>query len=54
MLRASVSNRVVRHEKAAEALGFAPRPVAEALADAFDWYREQGWLETPPPPARAR
>jgi dihydroflavonol-4-reductase len=54
VLRASSSNRIVRHEKAAAELGFSPRPVAESLGDAFDWYREQGWLEAPPPPAHAR
>jgi dihydroflavonol-4-reductase len=54
VLRASSSNRVVRHEKAAEELGFTPRPVAEALDDAFAWYRERGWLDAPPPATSAR
>jgi dihydroflavonol-4-reductase len=45
MLRASVSNRVVSHAKAARELGFAPRPVRESLGDALAFYRSQGWLE---------
>ncbi|HEY6558023.1 MAG TPA: NAD-dependent epimerase/dehydratase family protein [Polyangiaceae bacterium] len=45
MLRASVSNRVVSHAKAARELGFAPRSVRESLADALEFYRSRGWLE---------
>ena len=45
VLRASVSNRVVIHEKAARELGFAPRPARASLEDSFAWYRERGWLE---------
>lgn len=45
MLRASVSNRVVSHAKAARELGFSPRPVRESLRDALDFYRSRGWLE---------
>jgi dihydroflavonol-4-reductase len=44
VLRASVSNRVVSHAKAARDLGFAPRPVRESLADALAFYRAQRWL----------
>jgi dihydroflavonol-4-reductase len=45
VLRASVSNRVVSHEKAARELGFSPRPARASLEDSFAWYRERGWLE---------
>jgi len=45
VLRASVSNRVVIHEKAARELGFAPRSARASLEDSFGWYRERGWLE---------
>lgn len=45
VLRASVSNRVVIHEKASRELGFAPRSARASLEDSFGWYRERGWLE---------
>jgi dihydroflavonol-4-reductase len=45
MLRASVSNRVVSHAKAARELGFSPRPVRDSLRDALEFYRDRGWLE---------
>ena len=48
VLRASVSNRVVIHEKASRELGFSPRPARASLEDSFAWYREQGWLEASP------
>ena len=44
MLRASVSNEVVSHDKAARELGYSIRPLREALGDAVAWYRERGWL----------
>jgi dihydroflavonol-4-reductase len=44
VLRASVSNRVVSHDKATRELGFEPGPPAQALANAFEFYREQGWV----------
>jgi dihydroflavonol-4-reductase len=44
VLRAAVWNREVRHDKAAAELGFAPRPIAESLRAALDWYRERGLL----------
>jgi len=31
-------------EKAKSALGYAPRPAAEALHDAVDWFRDNGYL----------
>ena len=44
MLRASVSNEVVSHDKASEELGFSVRPLHESLTDAVAWYGEQGML----------
>ena len=44
MLRASVSNAVVLHDKARDELGYSIRPLRESLSDAVVWYRERGWL----------
>lgn len=44
MLRASVSNAVVSHDKATRELGYSIRPLRESLADAVQWYRGRGWL----------
>jgi dihydroflavonol-4-reductase len=33
----------VTHAKAARELGFAPRPVEEALQRAIDWFRANGY-----------
>lgn len=44
MLRASVSNAVVSHEKAKRELGYTFRPLRESLTDAVAWYRQRGWL----------
>lgn len=44
MLRASVSNAVVSHDKAGRELGYVIRPLRESLTDAVAWYRERGWL----------
>ena len=44
MLRASVSNTVVSHDKAQRELGYAIRPLRDSLTDAVAWYRERGWL----------
>jgi dihydroflavonol-4-reductase len=44
MLRASVSNAVVSHDKAHRELGYSIRPLRESLTDALAWYRERGWL----------
>jgi dihydroflavonol-4-reductase len=46
MLRASVSNDVVSHQKASRELGYTIRPLRESLTDAVAWYRERGWLGT--------
>jgi len=45
MLRASVSNEVVSHDKAHRELGYSIRPLRESLTDAVAWYRERGWLD---------
>lgn len=44
MLRASVSNAVVSHDKAHGELGYSIRPLRESLTDAVEWYRQRGWL----------
>jgi dihydroflavonol-4-reductase len=44
MLRASVSNAVVSHDKAHRELGYSIRPLRDSLGDAVTWYRERGWL----------
>ena len=44
MLRASVSNDEVSHDKAHRELGYTLRTLRESLADAVGWYRERGWL----------
>jgi dihydroflavonol-4-reductase len=44
MLRASVSNSVVSHDKAHQELGYTIRPLRESLTDAVAWYRQRGWL----------
>lgn len=36
-------------EKARRELGYSARPVREAVVDAVGWFREQGWLDRPPP-----
>lgn len=45
MLRASVTNRVVRYDKAADELGYAPRPLRDSLHDAFVFFRDRDYLE---------
>ena len=44
MLRASVSNAVVSHDKAHRELGYTIRPLRESLSDAVSFYEAQGWL----------
>ena len=44
MLRASVSNEVVSHDKAHRELGYTIRTLRESLTDTVAWYRERGWL----------
>jgi dihydroflavonol-4-reductase len=43
MLRSSVSNRIVSHDKAKRELGFEPRATKAALAGALEFYRSAGW-----------
>jgi dihydroflavonol-4-reductase len=50
VLRASVSNRVVIHEKALRELGFSPRSARESLTDSFAWFKQRGWLDAPAAP----
>jgi len=45
MLRASVSNEVVSHDKAQRELGYTIRTLRESLGDAVTWYRARGWLD---------
>jgi len=35
----------VDYSKAARELGYNPRPIRESLKDAYEFYRQQGWLE---------
>jgi dihydroflavonol-4-reductase len=44
MLRASVSNEAVSHDKAYREFGYTIRTLRESLTDAVAWYRERGWL----------
>jgi len=46
-----VSNCCISHEKATRELGYAPRPLAETVADTIRWFREVGMLGTPRPSA---
>lgn len=45
VLRASVSNEVVSHDKAHDELGYTLRGLPEAFRDCLAWYGEQGWLD---------
>lgn len=45
MIRASVSNAVVSHDKARRELGYSVRTLRESLTDAVEFYRAQGWLD---------
>ena len=45
MLRASVSNEIVSHDKAKNELGYTLRPLTESLADALEGFSKLGWLE---------
>ena len=45
MLRVSVSNDVVSHDKAASTFGYQLRPIEETFADALAFYETQGWLD---------
>ena len=44
-LKAVISNRDTRHDKAAAELGYAPRPLADTVRDTVDWFKAGGYLE---------
>lgn len=48
VVRACMSSREVRHDKATRELGYTRRPFAETLRDTFAWFERQGWLEARP------
>jgi dihydroflavonol-4-reductase len=39
------SHRTISHEKAAQELGYAPRPFEETVRDTMEWFRVAGMLE---------
>ena len=43
-LRMARKKMFFSHRKASRALGYAPRPAMDALADACQWFRDQGYL----------
>jgi dihydroflavonol-4-reductase len=43
-IRMAKKNMFFSTEKAKRDLGFNPRPVSEALSDAVDWFRKNGYL----------
>jgi dihydroflavonol-4-reductase len=43
-MHALSNHQVVLHDKARAELGFSPRPVAESVADALDWFRQHSRL----------
>ncbi len=43
-LRMARKKMFFSHRKASRALGYAPRPAKDALADATRWFRDQGYL----------
>jgi dihydroflavonol-4-reductase len=47
------SNRQILHERATRDLGYAPRPLAETIADALRWFSETGMLDRPITPGIA-
>ncbi len=40
-----MSHKNISHQKAAEFLGYRPRPFEETLKDTLDWFKEQGILD---------
>jgi len=46
-LRALCSNRNISHGKAAQDLGYHPRPLRETVADTVRWFTENGYLSSP-------
>jgi dihydroflavonol-4-reductase len=43
-LKAVISNRDTRHDKASAELGYEPRPLEETVCDTVNWFRENGYL----------
>ena len=43
-IRMARSRMFFSSQKARDALGYRPRPAVEALADAVEWYRREGYL----------
>jgi len=43
-LNALASNRNISHAKATRELGYHPRPIRETIADALQWFKENGFL----------
>lgn len=39
-----IGNPLVSHTKASQELGYSPRPIKESIADAIEWFRENGLL----------
>lgn len=46
-LRMAKKHMFYSSEKAVNRLGYRPRPAQEALRDAYDWFRNQGFLNSP-------
>jgi dihydroflavonol-4-reductase len=44
-LKMAAKHMYYSSDKAGEKLGYAPRPAREALTEAVDWYRENGYLD---------
>ncbi|MGD0856812.1 MAG: NAD-dependent epimerase/dehydratase family protein [Dehalococcoidia bacterium] len=44
-LNALKSNRNISHSKATRELGYNPRPVRETIADAVQWFKDNGYLD---------
>ncbi|CAN0600144.1 unnamed protein product [Laminaria digitata] len=44
-LRMAAKHMYYSSDKAREKLGYTPRPATEALTDAADWYRDNGFLD---------
>jgi dihydroflavonol-4-reductase len=43
-LKAVISNRDTRHDKATAELGYDPRPLEDTIRDTVTWFRENGYL----------
>jgi len=45
-LKAVISNRDTRHDKATAELGYAPRPLEETIRTTVAWFKENGYLRS--------